>query len=681
MPPRTNARNVARQSRKNPRLALTPHDRVSIKYGKPIPDVMEFCFSDRYLNRPTLYPRQATMLKIMFLQDSLFTDFDLDVIGEWEETFRREGNEGCSPGLLDRIRINKEDGRKWFRETLAVIGRRGGKGLVGGFANAYVLYNYMWVPGGPQKFYGLDRDKKLQAIVFAGKKEQARVNQWQDINDVVLGSPCFSRWISRPQTERLTVYAPSDLLRLEEQENLGVTSDADQATFVIIPKESTLMAGRGPAAYALSFDEFAHVVATGANRDAEAVWGSVTPALDQFKKDGFIYEPSSPWAQTGQFYINWQQAIEMNPDGSPAYPEKVMFQMPSWAPFENWQESERIPLKPPKIIVIDTIRETEIVSHFPHFEDAVQEYDDGLRQIEKANPETFAVERRAHWAQSLANYLNRQKIDEMFQPWRGEALQMGSKGLLAISYKAHGDPSTSGANFGFAIGHSVYDADINMHHVVFDFIHSWRPADFEDGMVDYIFVQQELERYALNWMPDEMTFDQFNVGPLLSHLRGALRTANLPKTVRVREQTSTAPHNWKRAEVFKSALNMGLVHAPLLDAAGEFSEHSELAELELRFLEDKGGKVDHPTTGPVRTKDIADACFEVVYALVGEQMAAHLGQAFTSLGIKGGLSGGMDPYRNQTPDGERMGDKITESMRNSARRKVGSSPARGLRRR
>lgn len=607
MPSRTRARNgVQRQSRRNPRLALTPHDRAVIKYGKTPPDIMEFVFSDRYLNRPVLYPRQATMLKVMFLQDEMLSDYDLDVVGEWEQTFLREGNEGCSPGVMERIKINKADGRKWFRETLAVIGRRGSKGFTGALANAYVLYNFMWVPGGPQAYYGIDRDKKIQNIVFAGKKEQARANLWQDINDVVVGGPCFSRWISRPQTERLTVYAPSDLLRLEEQERMGVTSDADQATFVIVPRESTVLAGRGPASYAQNYDEMAHVVATGANRSAGDVWTSATPSLDQFKKDAFIYEPSSPWTKTGQFYTNWEQAIEMNADGTPTYPEKWMLQLPSWGPYLDWEEADRIPIRRPTITIIDTMRETEIVQNFQHFDSALQQYDDNMQQIEKANPETFAVERRSYWAQSIAAYLSKQKIDEMFQPWNDEAIVMKSQGNLSMTYKAHGDPSSSNANFGFAIGHTVAVEGSAMQHVVFDVIHSWRPTDFEDGIIDYIQVQGELEAYARAFMPAEMTFDQFNVGPILSHLRGALRTAGLPKTVRVREETSTAPHNWKRAEIFKSALNMDLIHAPLLDAHGEPSDHAELAEMELRFLENKNGRVDKPTSGPVQTKDIAD---------------------------------------------------------------------------
>jgi hypothetical protein len=642
---------------------------------------MEFCFSDKYLNRPVLYPRQGTILKAMFLQSDAFTEYDYDVIGEWEDAFQREGNEGCSPGLLERIRLNKADGRKWFRETQGVIGRRGSKGFIGALAHAYVLYNFMWVPGGPQDFYGIDRDKKMRAIVFAGKRQQAKENQWQDINDVIVGSPCFSRWVSRPLGESLSVYAPSDLLRLEEQERMGVTSDADQATFNIVPKESTLQAARGPASYSLFFDEMAHVVATGANRSAEDVWSASTPSLDQFKKDAFIYEPSSPWTQTGQFYVNWKQSIEMNIDGTPAYPEKWMVQLPSWGPYEDWPEAERIPIRQPKITVIDTIRETEIVAHFKQFDHAIQEYDDGMRQIERANPETFAVERKSHWAQSIAAYLNKQKIDEMFSPWNGEAEVMKAQGRLDTTYKAHGDPSSSGANFGFAVGHAVKVEGSEMLHVVFDVIHSWRPRDFEDNQIDYIQVQQELEDYAKAFMPSEMTFDQFNVGPILSHLRGALRTAGLPKMVRVREETSTAPHNWKRAEIFKSALNMGLVHAPLLDVHGEPSEHSELAELELRFLENKNGKVDKPTSGPVQTKDIADSIFEVVYSLIGEQMAVQLGEAFSGLGVRGALGGGMDPYRDQIPESDRMGDRLAGAMRNSGRRGMGTSAARGLRRR
>lgn len=678
--------------------------------GEVMPDPIEFCVSDRYLDRANLYPRQATMLKVIFLREDLLTQYDHDVIGEWEDSFARTGYEGCAPRLLERMRTCREQGRPWFRETLAVVGRRGGKGHVGGLAGAYVLWNYMHRPGGPQAHYGLDRDKRLTMIVFAQKKEQAVANQWRDLANVIVGGPCFAPYVSRPQAERLTVFAPADMLRAQRQSRLGVESEADQASFEILAKESTLGAGRGPAAFAEFFDEMAHVVATGANRAAEDVYAAATPALDQFGVDAFLYEPSSPWQQTGQFYANWQKAIELEPDGRPAYPEMLMFQLPSWGPYEDWEEAGRIPLRPParvtvevevevprrtrdgaEVVVLET-REVEQLAPgqtFQPLKRAIQAYDDQMKQLERANPETFAVERRSRWAQSLAAYLDSTRVEEAFQPWGERVLVVQERGVLAVSYRAHGDPGRVNDSFGFAVAHVEHPQGERVPHVVFDVVHAWRPADFESGRVHYPSVEEDLEGYIERFMPDQLTFDQWNSAGAIDRLQAFVQRRGLPKTTTVYERTATRPINWETAETFKSAVNLGLVHAPMHLPDGRVNDASVLAELELRFLEERNGKVDHPSSGPVQSKDVADAMMIVVHALIGEQVRG-LTTALGEVGVRGMAEGGISPYRGAppsfptaaVPSAPSPGDAFAAAMRRTGSPRGGSSmPSRGVRRR
>jgi len=360
-----------------------------------IPDIITFVCHPQYLNRPDLYPRQATILKAMFLQDELFTQYDYDVIGEWSEGFsmpehpgsdgnmRYQGTWGCQPDLLERIKMNKAEGRKWFRENVLVIGRRGGKGYLGGLAGAYVLWHFL-SPEDPQAEWAIDRDKRLAAIVFAGKLSQARDEQWKDLTQVILGAPCFSKFISRPQAQKLTVYSQHDMIRAAERESRGIKSDIDMASFEIFPKESTLMAGRGPASFMLYFDEMAHVdTSSGANASAEAVYSSATPSLDQFGEYGFIFEGSSPWQMSGQFYQNWQNSLEVHRDSHiPTYPEMFMVQLSSWDPYKDWEKAHKIRMR----------RKNPMP--FKKKKKAMQEYDANMQKLEQANPETFAVERR-----------------------------------------------------------------------------------------------------------------------------------------------------------------------------------------------------------------------------------------------------------------------------------------------
>ena len=712
------AKSVSRGGRGvNPfRIHEYQHGRV-----ETVPDIMEWVVSDKYLDRPMFYPRQATYLKIIFLQDELFTQFDYDVIGEWEEKFRDTGTEGISPGILDRIKINKERGRPWFRESQAVVGRRGSKGYTGALAGSYVLWNFMHRPGGPQKYYGIDRDKQLVGIVFAGKKEQAAANQWRDLANVVLGGPCFSPYISRPQTERLTVFAPTDILRYEKQLAMGIDSEADLATFALIPAPSTVMAARGPASFMQMYDEQAHVINSTSNADATAVYDSATPSLDQFKKDGFIYAPSSPWTKQGKFYENWELAIEMEPDGSPSYPERMMLQLPSWGLYEDWEEAQRIPLRPPKTVVVEmkvekkkrttvngktktvTVLEDQEVEQlvpgptFKPLKGAIQTYDDDMRQLQRANPETFAVERLSRWAESLNAYLNPEHVKRMFAPWNDEMIFVKHSGILAATYVAHGDPANTNKRFGWSLGHRVWVPNLDEQgketgegwwHVVFDKIRCWEPADYPDHTLDYEDVMEDIWSDVKAFVPEDVSFDQYNVPATIGNLRKRLAKEQLPKQVVVREVTRTSTLNWKHAELFKAALNMGLVHAPMFlpekEESGDWKVNyaSSEAETELRFLEEKNGKVDHPQSGPVQTKDIADTIMEVTVGLIGKQMATFLGQEFDEIGLSGSAPRGTDPTRHTRTEADNIGGAMSEAMSRQHRgtRRTGP-PSRGMRRR
>jgi hypothetical protein len=693
--------------------------------GEEPPDPIEFVLSDRFLDREYLYPRQATILKVIFLREDMLTPYDFDVLGEWGETFRRTNEEGCQPDVLERMRACVAAGRPWFREVVNVTGRRGGKGYLGAVCAAYVLWHFLHRPGGPQRFYGVDRDKRLSILTFAAKKEQAVANQWRDLSNLIIGSPCFTPFVSRSQGQSLTLFAPTDVLRAERLSARGVETESDLASFEILPKESTLTAARGPAAFCLLFDEMAHVLATtGASRSAEDVYESAVPALDQFGMDAFLYEGSSPWQMTGQFYTNWLRSIELEADGSPAYPEMVMFQLPSWGPYQDWSEAERIPLRRPATTVIEVrvelptggqdTREVEVeepADTLPPLRRAIQEYDDQMRRMERANPETFAVERKSHWAAVLDAYLNSERVADIFRPWDGRVLTPTERGRLSTRYKAHGDPASVDCRFGFALGHveTVEREEVDENgevrvvrqdHVVFDVLDKWEAGDWADRRIHYsvddtrdenddgLTVEADIWDYIERFQPDECSFDQWNSIGSVERLSSRARRAKLPKTTTVYVRDSTAQLDWKRWEAFKVAVNMGLIHAPCYDAHGEPLEAAEIAELELRFLTSpKPGRVDHPATGTVTTKDIGDCMQEVVWYLIGDQMTAYLGKDLAGVNVRGTSLTGIHGERQQgySPTGgadrdphDAIGTKLSEltSRGRGARSPYGSDRRR-----
>jgi hypothetical protein len=646
-----------------------------------IPDIIEFVTSPEYLNR-ALYPRQATLLKVIFLQTELLTDYDYRVIAEWTSEFSLpaehlrdedkplvyEGQWGMPPDVLERMDTLRAEGHLWFREVLAVIGRRGSKGYIGGLCGAYILWHYVCL-GDPQDHYAIDRDKRLAALVFAGKKAQAKQNQWRDLVNVIIGAPCFSvdgpfgNLVSQALAETLTVMAPADAEKIDRLKAQGIRTTMDQSTFEIIPKESTPMAGRGVAGFLLMFDEMAHVVATGASRSAGELYESAEPALDQFGNDGFVYAGSSPWEMIGKFYELCQQALEVEHDTTdPVHHDKLLIQLTSWDIYVDWERAHEIPMVPRRWM-LRCAREgnqhgrrssyhAEVQFDakgnpratrprcFAHIKKPVLTYNARMKRLERANPETFAVERRSRWAAALDTYLKAEHVDRMFQPWpEGRNLTMQTRGILKRTYIAHGDPSKSGANFGWAIAHAEGpDAD-GLRHVVFDKIHFWAPYHFENGEVDYIEIGKEIGDDIEAFMPSMVSFDQFNSVEIMQRLRKRARAANMPKHVDVFERTATAPLNWRVAETFKTALNLHLVHCP----------YFEQLELEAKFLQVKGNKVDHPGMGPVQTKDVWDAVAIVTYVLIGDQLEGFLRDEFRAAGISGsgqGMGGRDDQLGN-----------------------------------
>lgn len=641
-----------------------PLEVMSWYTGPPVPDIITFVTSEDWLGKPGLYPRQATLLKIVFLRDDLFTGYDRMVIADWQRRFRETNpdagdnkfsprTKGIQPDLYERIAYLKRRGYRWFPEVILALGRRAGKGYVAALCMAYVLWNYL-AKGNPQEYYGIDENKPLAVAVFAGKKEQAKENLWGDLYSVITTAPCFTEYVSEAQAESLTIYAPYDFVRMRKMAARGISSTRDAASFRVLPRESTPLAPRGPAGCILGFDEAAHVKNAGVTREFGIVYGAAKPSLDQFGTDGFTVLPSSTWEMIGKFYELWELSLQREPapdpgEYMPAYPTKLMFQLESWAIYEDWQDAHLLPLFPEGF-------EGDLGEYGPGdlpvlkpLKGAIQAYDEEMAREEKANPDTFAVERKSDWATAMDAYLNSARIDAMFAPWEERdpaygrpELAMQAKGPLSISYTCHGDPSSVNCRFGLAVAHTEPGPD-GLDHAVFDLVHFWDPADFEDHIIDYDEVRDWIfDNVVSRFQPDEVTFDQFNSVASVQAIQKMVRGAHLQKNIVVYERTATAALNWSTWETFKAALNMEFVHCP---------PHAELKD-ELRFVQKPEGqqKVLPATSGPVQTKDIADCAVIVTARLLGEQMKAYLAKDLKNQRPHMAQPGGQDALDRFSPD-------------------------------
>lgn len=169
------------------------------------------------------------------------------------------------------------------------------------------------------------------------------------------------------------------------------------------------------------------------------------------------------------------------------------------------------------------------------------------------------------------------------------------------------------ANYALAIGH-LEDAPPDERGetwpcVIIDFLKVWKPKDFEDHTIDYVLVQNEIAELLRRFpSTSKISFDQWNSAGAIS----ALRQEFSPK-IRVVEETFTEAANQQRAELFKSALNLGWVKS-IRDDFGDGG--SCLLEQELKFLSEVNNKVKKQDFGPVTTKDLADCCMLVTTTLL-----------------------------------------------------------------
>lgn len=579
-----------------------------------VPNIIEFALSGDYLN-VRLYPRQATLLKLIFGAVELLTDYDRGVLAEWTAGFSAHdrddgtagyrGRFGVVPDVVERIAWCRAQGRTWFREVIMVAGRRGSKGFLGAVAASYVLWNFM-ATRDPQAHYGLPKGKQLHVLVFAGQQYQAQTNQWRDLVDIIRNSACFGPYIAAISSDTLWLYSPAQLAA-------GNVAPKD-AAIVISARESTQQAGRGPACIVQMYDEMAHMAAGGANRPAEEIYSAASPATAQFGIEAFLYQASSPWTQQGKFYAQYLRGLEIDPlTGNARDPDMLVVQLPSAELYRDWEHTHdptflAWPGGPP----------------FPPLNRAIIDAAE-LARLRSADPDGFDVEYRAQWAATQAAYLIREDVDALFAPYRGQLLPVRTAGTSSHSYVAHADPSLSGANFAVVVAHAELD-DERRRHVIIDWIHVWRPQDFPGNRINYEDILAELKDLLRRFRLTHFTFDQFNSAGLMDQLRAfAASDPRMLGNPSIVERTANPGYNHRVAENFKTALGMRVVHAP----------HHHLAEAELRALEERNGRVDHPTRGPVQTSDIADCLMAVVDTLLADNNGTAIGEALGAIGAQG----------------------------------------------
>lgn len=622
--------------------------RQSMSKGTPWESIIDFATHPSFCDQ-VLYPRQQTLLKLIYLETENMTAYDLEVIEDWMKGFTKPRNVyGVQPDVWHRVEYLKRRGYRRFPHIQAVLGRRASKGFLGAIMAAEQIA-YLITLDNPQKHYSIREGKDVFLNVGATSQTQAQRHQFADIRDVVEHCAWLQPYIAETKDHQMRLRTPADLRRIAAMKHQNVPIEHTIATLWCVALSASSVAGRGATSYANFFDEFAfHVQGSGSTKSGEEIYEDWQPSLGQFKKDALTYVPSSPFSKVGKFYELYQQgkvlmstyrddsgvsdeakaelvamritadqdAVELSAD-----PTKLIFQGPSWVVYEDWERG-------PELVQVKFGAAPE---------DDLSSEEQQRRQL--SNPEKFAVERLGQFAEVQAQYLDPSKVDAMFAPvpWREPpVLRPTPFGRFDYTYRIHVDPSTVGANFALCIAH-VEDAPVDQFgerwpHVIIDRLHVWRARDFpvnpESGKheIDYTQVERELDA-ILYAFPSTSKFssDQFHATGFLQRLRRKYAPA-----IRVVEQTATEKGNWEVAEKFKNALNLGWVHAYRDGLADGNLGSDSLLELECKFLSERQHRVFKQDFGPVQTKDLYDAVSIVTTDLLHDALERYGGGQLTA---------------------------------------------------
>lgn len=641
--------------------------------------IVEFCESDEFCNRP-LYPRQQVLLKMLWLEE--LTGYEEDVLTEWINSSQNGGEVLLAPNIRQRMDWLREHGYSHFPEIQLVLGRRSGKGYMTGASIAKKIYDLIQIED-PSAFFKVARGENIYFTIAADSQDQAKKYQFKDARNWIVDCIPLQEYLGTPLAESLPVYTPADMQRITGLRDKRVNADKSLASIRVEAFAKNARTIRGNASIVIVFDEMAHITPGESHISDEELYKAAEPSRNQFGKYAMLFANSSPFQETGKFFKLYQQAQELDPDtGLPLYPFMFMIQAPSWEMYKDFKRHSYFRTS------------TALPAVSPDWDEDIPGVIE-MRQKERANRESFAVEYRARFASVIDAFLDPKMVDRMFDPdWNKEVLGRyitpKEAGTVEYIYKAHGDPSSTGANFGFAVGHVEYVDEIDpisgrekfqVPHVVFDLIEAFYPEDYPNHTIDWLEIMPVFVDYINAFRPFEFTFDQFNSAAPLQMLQAEADRLGAGG-VMIMPKIATPTVNRTRAQNFKTALNLGRVHAPHPSTDRKERSAIELGRLELRFLQEKNGRVDKIDMGPVQTKDVADCIMEVVDALIGQSIQEEFNMLSQSpqWGAAGGYSiggrttmgggqdnpfehfyeqrrGGFDPARGFNPKRRPAGSK------------------------
>lgn len=386
-----------------------------------IPDIIEFCYSKRYLNLPfKLHPMQTVILKCFYRGQRGNEHVKLT---EEELALLVQNKLDGPDGVLSKYR----DPEALFRELVLVLGRRSGKDFMTSLIALYECMKLLELPGGcPFKYYNIAPGNPIFILTVATSGDQAKI-LFTEMKDKMQTSEYFRNRIGKVESEKIWLLTPEDKKRNIELAEAGLDNARTPGSVVIMSGHSNSEGLLGKRIYTLLLDEVASFKTTGSSSSGERIYSALGPATADFRSPGGKYTDfdgkvkpmldskiisiSSPRGEEGILYKLWHDA--------PKTKTRLAFKLPTWKVNMLFDE-------------------------------------DSLRaEFKYMTPTEFAMEFGAEFSGTAGEkFIPERYVDEAIQLGAELGLYQKTVGQPGHVYYAHLDPAATSHNYALVILHT-----------------------------------------------------------------------------------------------------------------------------------------------------------------------------------------------------------------------------------
>jgi len=215
-----------------------------MRSGPPWDSIVEFVSHPSFCGM-RLYPRQMTLLKLIYLETEQMTDYDREVIEGWRNSFKDSTNpQGVQPDIWDRVEYLKSAGYDHFPLVQMVLGRRASKGILGGILTAERIA-WLYSLGNWQRHFNQVPGQVAEILVSAPSLNLAVTRQFKDIRNTVFNCAYLREHIVGDKITEFFVRTPGDEQTIIDNQLSGVESDREIATIACKASTAASTSGRG----------------------------------------------------------------------------------------------------------------------------------------------------------------------------------------------------------------------------------------------------------------------------------------------------------------------------------------------------------------------------------------------------------------------------------------------------